>query len=41
MKLSSKEALNILKELGKDSKNKYWIEHSICVGNCSKKMHNH
>ena len=38
MKLSSKEALNILKELGKDSKNKYWIEHSICVGNCSEKI---
>ena len=38
MKLSSKEALNILKELGKDSKNKYWIEHSIYVGNSGEKI---
>ena len=38
MKLSSKEALNIFKELGKDSKNKYWIEHSIYVGNSGEKI---
>ena len=38
MKLSSKEALNMLEELDKDSKNKYWIEHSICVGNSSGKI---
>ena len=38
MKLSSKEALNMLEELNKDSKNNYWIEHSICVGNSSGKI---
>ena len=38
MKLSSKETLNMLEELNKDSKNKYWIEHSICVGNSSGKI---
>lgn len=38
MKLSSKEALNMLEELDKDSKNKYWIEHSICVGNSGGKI---
>lgn len=38
MKLSSNEALNMLEELGNDSKNKYWIEHSICVGNSSGKI---
>ena len=41
MKLSSKETLNMLEELNKDSKNKYWIEHSICVGNSSEKSHKH
>ena len=38
MKLTSEEALNMLKEAEKIVTNIFWIEHSICVGNSAGKI---
>lgn len=38
MKLTTKDAKNLLKEFSKNPQNKEWITHSICVGNCAYKI---
>ena len=38
MKLTSKEAMDMLKEFEKEAEDTHWIQHSICVGNTAGKI---